>query len=538
MTLTLADVERWDPAAIRSVFDAAIKRAQGTRTVSAVLAETMRLFTFGGDTAEAARAATRHTSFVLDTHADACDAVARAVQKSVEEVAEIRLQLAMIRDAARDSRLVINDATGVALPPANLSSFAADDQQRILEAAVRLTDNIKRLLADAELADEDLAAAIRGADGDLSAEQVVTQLGHLPPKMPQLPGPAATPADVSKWWRALTPAQQDRVKAWFGASIRNLDGIPTDIRNELNVPVLQQELARLQQGWYDGNGVWHTNSDKLADLQMLRDTLAKEPGASLILLDTTSHPRKVLAAVGVGDVDNAERVGVTVGGLNTRVSTSVDQMVREAAAQRDKAAELRARAGLPNPDAVASIAWLGYDAPGNLKDVAQDWLARTGSGPLTSFYQGVAAASNVTDQHIAAFGHSYGSLTTSLALQRGAPVSDVVFYGSPGIEITDAAQLGVGAGHAFYEVGINDVVAEFISEIGAFGAAPQDVPGMTELSVATGVAPGGAHGDGLSHERAYGHSEYAREGSNNQLRMSGYNMAAVLAGLPDEAIKP
>lgn len=538
MTLTLADIERWDPAAIRSVFDAAIKRAQGTRSASAALAETMRLFTFGGDTAEAARAATRHTTLVLDTHADACDAVARAAEKSAEEVAGIRLQLSTIRDTARSGRLVINDATGVALPPSNLSSFSAGDQQRILDAALRLTENIKRLLADAEIADEDLAAAIRGADGDLSPAQVATQLGHLPPKMPRVPGPDTAPAEVNKWWHALTPGQQDRVKEWFGGSLRNLDGIPTDIRNELNVPVLQQELARLQQGWYDGNGVWHTNSDKLADLQALRDTLTKQPGSSLILLDTTSHPRKVLAAVGVGDVDNAERVGVTVGGLNTRVSSSVDQMTREAAAQRDKAAELRARAGLPNPDAVASIAWLGYDAPGNLKDVAQDWLARKGSGPLNNFYQGLAAVSNAADQHITAFGHSYGSLITSLALQRGAPVNDVVFYGSPGIAITDAAQLGVPAGHAFYEVGINDLVAEAISELGTFGAAPQDVPGMTALSVGTGVAPGGAVGDGLLHERAYGHSEYARDGSNNQLRMSGYNMAAVLAGLPDDVVKP
>lgn len=76
MTLRLADVERWDPAAIRSVFDAAIKRAHGTRTAAAALGETMSLFDFGGDTAEAAHAAARHTTLVLDSHADACEVVA------------------------------------------------------------------------------------------------------------------------------------------------------------------------------------------------------------------------------------------------------------------------------------------------------------------------------------------------------------------------------------------------------------------------------------------------------------------------------
>ncbi|MGV7852406.1 alpha/beta hydrolase family protein, partial [Mycobacterium kansasii] len=51
-------------------------------------------------------------------------------------------------------------------------------------------------------------------------------------------------------------------------------------------------------------------------------------------------------------------------------------------------------------------------------------------------------------------------------------------------------------------------------------------------------ALGGEYGDGNLHERAYGHSEYARMGSNGELRMSGYNMAAVLAGLPDDLITP
>ncbi|MCV7124178.1 hypothetical protein H7H53_14010, partial [Mycobacterium lacus] len=274
--------------------------------------------------------------------------------------------------------------------------------------------------------------------------------------------------------------------------------------------------------------------------QALQRTLSDpaNKGASLILLDTASNPRKVLAAVGVGDVDNAERVGVTVGGLNTRVSASVKEMVSEAQAQRREASLLRGQAHVPNPDAVASIAWLGYDAPDSLKDVTHDWLARDAAGPLNSFYKGLAATTNAPDHHITAFGHSYGSLVTSLALQQGAPVSDVVLYGSPGTELTNVTQLGVQPGHAYYMIGVNDHVSDIIPDFGAFGAAPQDLPGMTELSTSTGVVLGGEYGDGQLHERAYGHSEYARMGSNGELRMSGYNMAVVLAGLPDDLITP
>jgi len=538
MSLTLADIDRWDPGAIRAVFDAAIKRSHGTRTASAALTETMSLLDFGGDAAEAAHASTNKTTQLLDSHADACDAVARAAEKSADEVDAIKQRLKAIRDDARAYRLTINETTGAALPPPDLSSYSRADEKAILDAAVRVTANIKRLLADAEVADEDLAAAIRGADGDLSPDQVNAQLSHRPPKMPQVPPQGTDPDEVKKWWHSLTPGQQDRVKEWFPNSARNLDGVPVDVRDELNRPVLQSELNRLQQGWLDGNGVWHTDPEKLADLQALQNTLDKHPGTTLIELDTTSNLRKVLAAVGIGDVDNAERVGVTVGGLNTRVSSSVDAMVREGETQRAKASELRKFAGTPNYDAVASVAWLGYDAPDNPIDVAMDRLANKGAGPLNNFYKGLAATTNVADQHITAFGHSYGSLVTSLALQQGAPVSDVVLYGSPGTELSNVSQLGVAPGHAFYEIGVNDGVSEVIGEVGAFGPAPQDVPGFTELSVNTDVAPGGKFGDGQLHERAYGHSEYARDGSNGQLRMSGYNLAAVLAGLPNDLVKP
>jgi hypothetical protein len=535
MTLTLADIDRWDPATVAAVFEAAIKRAGGTRVASAALHDTMRLLDFGGAAGDAAQLAIQRTTVILDTHADACEAVARAAQQSVEEIAAIKSRLQTIGETARDHRLTIDHTTNVVTPPADLPWLPDGERDRICAAQIELTQSITSLLADAERADEDLAAAIRGADGDLSAEQVSNQISHTATEVAVLPAPGRSPAAVSKWWHSLTPGQQDGVKERSGDAIRNLDGIPADVRSELNVLVLQREILRLRNGWLTSNG-WHTDPNKLADLTALQQSLSGQPGARLILL--TGNPRKVLAAIAVGDVDNAERVGVTVGGLNTRVSSSVGQMVREAEAQRNKASELRRAAGRPGYDAVASVVWLGYDAPDSLTDVTSIALARRSARSLNHFYQALAATSNLADQRITAFGHSYGSLVTSLALQQGAPVSDVVLYGSPGVELGNAAQLGVRPGHAYYLIGANDHVADVIPGFGLFGRAPQDVPGMTELSTSTGVALGGRYGDGQIHERAYGHSEYPRMGSNGQLRMSAYNMAAVLAGLPDDLVMP
>jgi len=47
MALTLADIERWSPEAINTVFQAAIKRAHGTRTASAALGQTMQFLDLG-----------------------------------------------------------------------------------------------------------------------------------------------------------------------------------------------------------------------------------------------------------------------------------------------------------------------------------------------------------------------------------------------------------------------------------------------------------------------------------------------------------
>ncbi|MFZ0832498.1 MAG: alpha/beta hydrolase [Mycobacterium sp.] len=60
---------------------------------------------------------------------------------------------------------------------------------------------------------------------------------------------------------------------------------------------------------------------------------------------------------------------------------------------------------------------------------------------------------NNPNAHLTLLGHSYGSLTSSLALQelgaRGLhPVNDAVFYGSPGLELVSPAQLALDNGSA------------------------------------------------------------------------------------------
>jgi hypothetical protein len=326
----------------------------------------------------------------------------------------------------------------------------------------------------------------------------------------------------------------------YPEEIGNLDGVPAQVRSVANISRLDEaiaeQLAITQNIPLQANGIPDAENllrgqnalAKLNDLYAIRDTLADHPEAGLMLLDTESNAGRVLAATFVGDVDNAKNVSVTTPGMNTRVSSSIDGMTGEAINLRNQAL------ALAHGESVASIAWIGYETPA-LGTVTDPLLANVGATQLNHFYQGLAATTNVPDQHLTALGHSYGSLTTSLALQPGSPVDDVVLYGSPGGEIPNASLLGVGPGHAYFEVAQHDQVAIEIADYGRFGPQLQDVPGMTPLWTGDGWTHD-ASGPCVHLDGASGHSEYPRLGDNQLLRTSGYNMAAIVANNPGAVI--
>jgi hypothetical protein len=55
---------------------------------------------------------------------------------------------------------------------------------------------------------------------------------------------------------------------------------------------------------------------------------------------------------------------------------------------------------------------------------------------------------------------------------------------------------------------------------------------LEQLSVREAATP-----DGVRREDASGHSEYPRPSGNGELRTSGYNMAVIVAGMPDLAVR-
>ena len=124
--------------------------------------------------------------------------MARAAETAAAEITAIKNKLQTIRDTAEDFSLTIIDETGSVLLPSNLSSFSSGDQQFIIDKAADLRSDIATLLARAEDADNDLAAAIRSTSGDLSPEGVNAEVGQGPvSRCPMLPPAGTEPTDVT-----------------------------------------------------------------------------------------------------------------------------------------------------------------------------------------------------------------------------------------------------------------------------------------------------------------------------------------------------
>lgn len=344
------------------------------------------------------------------------------------------------------------------------------------------------------------------------------------------------PAQLHELWSTLSPADKDSLFA-HDNYIGNRDGLPVVDRDHYNRIKLDDELTRAE-------ACDPTVSDRLVDLQAVRDTIDEDPNRMLMLLDTQSGAQ-THAAVAVGNPDTADHVSVTTPGLNTTVGGAIGAMTDEGDKMKSTAETQLDRTAGHQGETVSTIAWIGYDAPQLDKDdyfseesvagaiqVAQPWNGQAAAPSLSQFYEGIDASNHDGDPHLTAVGHSYGSFTTGLALQETPEgiVDDVMVYGSPGLgtghDFVDSSldKLNIAPGHAYEMTAHDDPVAH----MNRFGFSPGYMSEFTHLDTdATTTA------DGVTRQGASGHSEYPRSGDNGELRTSGYNTAVVIAGLAD-----
>ena len=474
--------------------------------------------------------------------------VLTAVDSESESLVLARQQLEDAVKHARSSGFTVDTGTGEvvdARPSDDLTETEADDRQAQCNEIV---DRIEQALRNAVNADTQLAAVLdTAATGlDMSGNDLsdASDAGASQAGNDVLPPPEGSAADQNAWWNGLTEAEQLAVIAGNPRWVGNSDGIPAWARDKANRNLiddyrteLNDEADRLQKelddNWFGGT---FTNDDarledvknKLKALDAIEDTLAKPGERQLLLLDPNSG-EQLHAAVANGNVDTADHVAAFTPGLTSTVQDSLsgyDANMNDLRARAEDESDAYGDGG-----SVATVTWLGYDAPqlhvGDVLDpdrsVANDDLAQTGAKDLRDFYNGIDASRDV-DPHLTALGHSYGSLTTGIALQGQTGVDDMVIFGSPGLGTSDLGDIDVPSDHSFRIEAKGDPVADLGGSDG-FGIDPSHMDGMTGLSAKD------ADLAGEQFDASGGHSEYLNNDTTSQ-----HNMASVVSGNSDRLV--
>jgi alpha/beta hydrolase family protein len=148
-----------------------------------------------------------------------------------------------------------------------------------------------------------------------------------------------------------------------------------------------------------------------------------------------------------GDLATADRVAVLVPGVDDRLENFTrglgDKTYRSPAVQAHNL--YRAATAAAPGERIAVIAWLGYRTPHGVgRDAAREELAEAGATALTRFVAGLTTIR--PHATISILGHSYGSVVAGLAARHlPRQVRDIAVFGSPGMGVDRAADLGTSA---------------------------------------------------------------------------------------------
>lgn len=408
-----------DEAAVRDCAAALLAASAQVDDLGTFVAGRARLRDWRGSAATAYRGSTRSLGRTADAMSLALRAVARRVDEHADELARLR--------GRRDGLLAVRAGLIHRMDP---DHAAYEQDLAAWQAAVRaedaaMTTAFERVLTRAAVEDH------YGGVPDPADDALATR-----------PPAGASPPHVNDWWRGLTLVQQLAVVAAAPGAIGNLGGIPARDRHAANRVRLDRDLA-------DPDLRHRDNAEAAADALDTADE------TRLYLYDPGAFDGEGRVAVAVGDLDTADNVGLLVPGLDTDA--------RSAELYAERALTLHEAAEVLDPDeTTATLAWIGYDAPG-ITEVVREDAAAAGGALLDDAVDGLRAERAHDPAHLTAIGYSYGSTTLGHgAHDHGLAVDDLVAVGSPGMggDADHARDLGLDPGHVWAGADSRDPVAD------------------------------------------------------------------------------
>ena len=536
--VTWSDIQRWNPSALTSA-------GSSLRSLRTTLLTTCQ-------DAEAAERAVLSRGLTVTQAQEVLRGLTKKHTRLVNEVSELMMATVEAADGVGDVQTLVLECTQYAQThPAILNADGSVDYPKRDVTMGDLTDSrgpsgdachaalterdanelkslVTKALARAVEVDEAYGKRLDAlTNGTYTC--VETSTTHSP-GLPNQPQAGWSPTQVAFWWASLTQAEKQAIITEHPEWIGNLDGIDMASRSQANLNRLSVELAAAQAEYNkfvkDRDELLRKNIDqkypeeeqmekaknKLDDLQKIQDNLTAHPDRSLLVLDI-SGPKRVRAAVAIGDVDTADHVATFVPGMGTNPADKLDEYTGNVQRLK-KRMEVYGK-----NDTSATIAWLGYDAPpGFLEpgwgDVAEVDLARDGAERLSSFVEGINASravSGASEPHQTVLGHSYGSTTAGFAADhvRAGVIDDLVLFGSPGAGVHDVREYNLPPGHVYASAVDSHDIVQGMGTDEDFGVDPMDLDGVTHIS---GDVPE-PDGCGWMFSPTGRHGTYMNEGS-------------------------
>ncbi|MGP4055913.1 alpha/beta hydrolase [Mycobacterium sp. 4D054] len=381
--------------------------------------------------------------------------------------------------------------------------------------ADKFTAFLKKMLQLFTDLDENTASAIDQAAGvDIPTPSVAVGGQNI-----AIPSADTDPAGVTAWWNALTDDQRRGLIDQHPPILGNLNGIPAEVRDQVNVAVMDDHLDRVENvasrnhvpadevvgnpgryGLTDGDVTRYQNAKRTQEglLHQLgapdgESRRYSEIGAQerhdrnwrptmLWAYDPQAFDGKGRAAVSIGNPDKASNTAVIVPGTSASVR---DGWLSDG---HNDAINLYGQSLKADPgDPTAVISWMGYDTPESFTDpnIANAGLARAGGDALAWDVNGLSVTHEVgVPEHVTVIGHSYGSTTVADAFaSSGMRADDAILLGSPGTDVArSAADFNLDGGRVY----IGDASTDPVGWLGQMG---NTLPGELNDSLGNMVGP-------------------------------------------------
>lgn len=525
-----SEVQKWNAGVFTSLAQQVGASAEDCKSNLKRFVDVLAGFDLEGATASAARDQGHFRIEAARRQVEDLLALQEIFLWAEHEVSDIAADVTSIHEIERTTNITISESGAVA--PRDPMVFYGrnnpfvDDEPALQFASTRIAS----LLSRAEAFISELEARFsRVNSGEAGAEHAYQTSDN---EEAQLPPPGSKPKQVAAWWGSLSDQQKKKLIEKYPEIIGNLDGVDIATRDEVNRSLVDGMLAeaedRVRQIHDDladpgmtpplyPNHYIKALGD-VEDLKVLKNFIDHHRGQKLLVCDRGGERLKV--AIGIGDFNEAQHIGVFVPGMGTTVRGNLLDYTTKSEGLITAAQGLR-------KSSYATVAWLGYDAPLSIPNVANTHRANAGADRLVNFLEGLRVIPRDSQEklHLTLLGHSYGSTTSGIAASHVQPnvVDDLVLFGSPGSGVQLGAEYRVPEGHRWVSAVPyhGDIVQGIGTDIN-FGRNPTEMPAFRHISGdATGAKTYRAFTQPFGN-----HSTYLENNTETQK-----DMARILAGL-------